>query len=238
MADMFSLNLADQKKLFETFKAAPKKFQRATAGFINTYAFKGRKDQIASIKNRMVVRNDRFLSSRIRVNRANPTEPINTMAADLGSIRGRNFSGWISQETGRGDERKRTITDVARDGDFKKQIPRKHRINSKFHRVGEFRTGRHKKHGQALTSMIIASRQGKLKRPFIIKIKGPGKLSNLKRGVYGKQGNKIARLQGFERPNKPKINRWHTRGIEATRKRLNKKRIWGEQLARAFKFKI
>lgn len=235
----FELDLSDQRKLTKIYKAAPRKFQRATAGYLNSLAFKARPDQIASINRTMTVRNPRFVNSKIRVKTTKPSTPIDRQAATVGSIRGPRFSGWTEQERGTGDKRDRTISEQARGGSDKRQVMAKARLKrtANFHRVQEFRTGRHKTYGQALVAMLRESSQGRLKRPFIItKGGGPGNLSKYRHGLYGNKGRRVVRYQTFrKRPPRAKITHWHSRGIATTLRRVNKRVLWGQQIKRAFK---
>ena len=239
MADIFQVEQRDLARLIKFYRRAPKPFSRATAGVINTLAFGARKQQIREISSSMTVRNPRFVKSRIRVDKARAVMPISNQSAITGSVKGKRFSGWEEQQTGKRRESKRGITTAARGGSIKSTVKSKFRANKKFKQARDFRSNRHTKFGQQVVAMIIDAREGAFEGPFMVQRGGgPGRLRNFKRGIYDGQSGKLKRIQNFEdRPDQPDTNQWHTRAIGKHNDRVNIRRIWASQIERELKFR-
>lgn len=64
----------------------------------------------------MIVRNKRFVASKIKVDKTHTRQPISSQEAIVGSIDGPRFSGWVEQELGTKTKRTRVFTRLARRG--------------------------------------------------------------------------------------------------------------------------
>ena len=67
---LFDLDISDLLKLEKFYRKAPKKFERAAKGTINSVAFGVRSESIDEIGRNMTVRDPRFVSGSMRVQKA------------------------------------------------------------------------------------------------------------------------------------------------------------------------
>lgn len=119
-----------QLKQFQRMcKSGPKEFQYVTAEYLNSSAFRARELNIKNIQSQMTIRDQRFLSSSLRVEKTKPVS-INQQIAISGSINRPRFTGWKEQETGQTPQRKRVSTPMSRGGSMKGKIKEKYRLKS------------------------------------------------------------------------------------------------------------
>lgn len=122
-------DLGEVDGLRQWYRNCPRKMQIACARMLNNFAF-GVKEQVpVTIGQLMIVRNPRFVSSRIRVTKTSASLPVSSQKSWVGSVaiaagtKGRGaFSGWTEQEKGTPTDRKRVATLAARSGDKHKQM--------------------------------------------------------------------------------------------------------------------
>lgn len=125
----WKVDLGEINGLRQWYRNCPRKMQIACSRMLNNFAF-GVKDQVPkTIAQLMIVRNPRFVSSRIRVTKTSSATPIPNQKSITGSVAipsgtaGRGpFSGWKEQELGTRTDRKRVATLAARSGDKRKQM--------------------------------------------------------------------------------------------------------------------
>lgn len=233
-SEAFTLDVKDLIKLRKFYKRAPHLFARATASMLNSFAFGTRTQAIKTIKQKMTVRNERFVNSRMRVERARGSS-ILQQEAIAGSIESPRFSGWAEQELGTPTSRTRVANVLARGGNFNRQIKPSLRLKPgrDFPDANDFKGG---DETTRTATLINSAKRGKTRRPFIIGKNLKGKLRTLKSGLYRVRRKKLERLQSFE-PQKvqPKRIRWMTIARKEYFKRTNVKRLWGRTLERILK---
>jgi hypothetical protein len=233
-SEVFSLDIRDLIKLRKFYKRAPHLFARATASMLNSFAFGTRKEAIKTVKQKMNVRNDRFVNSRMRVEKARGSNILQQEAV-AGSIESPRFSGWEEQELGTKTQRSRVANVLARGGDFNRQIKPSLRLKPSrdFQDANDYPG---KDESTRTAAMINSAKLGKLRRPFIIGKKLKGKLRTLKAGLYRVRRKKLERLQSFEPRNpQPKRIRWMTIARKEYFKKTNIKHLWGRTLERILK---
>lgn len=211
----FGINLTDTEALKVFFKNSKTLFVRVAVGTINNLAYSMRQKYIDEIDDRMTVRNEKFVSSRMRVTRAKGRD-LNSIEAQVGSISSPRFSGWAEQERGDKPNNNRTITSFGRVGaDDQRQAKGKARAktNNKFAKISDY-TIRAKSRKHRL--IIFLQKMTEEKRTFVM----PRKYKGLKRGVYFVKGKRLKRVQTFG-PRKVKINKW----MEPVNKQLKQKEI-------------
>lgn len=89
---------------------------------LNAFAFGTRTHAIRVIDRAMIVRNRRFVESRLRVTKANIHAPVSRQAAWTGSVPNARFTGWVEQEFGKRTSRNRASTLLGRGGSQQKQM--------------------------------------------------------------------------------------------------------------------
>jgi hypothetical protein len=134
---------------------------------LNNFAF-GTKDAASVVLNGlMTVRNPRFVNSRLRVNKARISAPIESQRSEMGSITSPRFTGWREQQTGAATPRHRVFTLLARAGQKTKQAKPSARLKNlaRFPQPDEFP-------GASLEAknirMLRHLQSGGFTKPFII----------------------------------------------------------------------
>lgn len=100
----------------------PKLVQKASGMMLNAFAYGTRQLALAEIDRKMVVRNARFVSGKVRYDKTSLSVPISQQRSRAGSVAGPRFSGWVEQELGKQTDRKRISTTASRSGDFRRQM--------------------------------------------------------------------------------------------------------------------
>jgi len=221
MPDIFQINKRDMRHLIKFFKNAPRDFQRASAGTLTTFAFEARKSIIGAIEDNMTVRNPKFVSSRVQVNKAKPG-PLSSQVSEVGSVATARFSGWVEQQRGTQSTQSRIFTLAARNEDWNKKMSKASKLQSGSNILTEGDVEGQTKQSRRMNLIRRAKRD---KRPFIL-----GKTGNKKGGLYRFKRNKLNRLQTFGEKPKPKRIKWLDIGINRFEKIVNVRKIWGNQL--------
>jgi hypothetical protein len=198
-------DLSQLALLARAFGKSAKAVQAASAAALNRLAFCARQEMIKTLKSTMTIRNEKFLSQRIKYQPTSYRLPVSSQEAQAGSVALPRFSGWVEQETGEQSDKTRIGTLLARGGVKTAQI--KH--GARLKRSNMFPTPRwypgKNPHQQAVVMMDVLQRNN-YKRPF--KVFGHTKL---KSGLYMFVDGKPRMLQDF-RPRaaslKPKMNEW------------------------------
>ena len=230
--------MRDLNRLKKFYKHAPRKFAIAAKGILSVFAFKAREEQIKEINRSMTVRNQRFVKSRIRYQKAKGSN-INNIHSESGSIKSPRFSGWEEQQTGKTTQRTRTQSLMARSDDWGKQIKGTARMKSSndfFNPETEIEGGTiEQKYAVALAGM----RKGTIrKRNFLIRKRLGGRMRTLKRGLWMMRRRMLYRLQTFNPKRvQPKRNQWHTRAIQKSMANINLRNEWANQINRVLDFK-
>lgn len=211
-------------------RSGPKQFNQAAAATLTSFAFGTRKKSILIIKNRMTVRNEKFVSSSLRVQKAARSAPMNSQVAIAGSISRPRFSGWAEQELGTKTDRTRTATLFARRGGAK-ALPSSFRMKAQnqFISPSDFK-GKDDRH-RVIVMLQSLSKQ-RYKKPFIIK--GHRKF---KSGLYKFRGKKIKRIQTFKSSKQPKRLRWLTMARQLYFRTTSIDGVWANSLRHVLRFK-
>lgn len=232
MTKIFDLEIMDLIKLRRFYKNAPKQFGYTTASLLNTFAFNTRKEALKVVHKEMNIRNQSFVISQMRYKKAKGSEHINSQESETFSIKGKRFSGWVEQETGKKTDRTRVASTLARGGSNSGQIKPAFRMKpgKNFLSPDELK-GDNK--AQRLAAMFHKIEYEKYKKPFIIK--GSNKF---KSGIYRRVRNKIKILQSFKAKNaQPKRIKWMAKARRNNFKTLNLRNEWRDAINRTLKFK-
>jgi hypothetical protein len=237
-AQIFQLNLSELRALDRFYKRAPKQFGRASAIVLNEFAFNTRSEAFDYMVQRMVIRDTRFLKSRIQVRKARAFDPVRVQESEIGSIETQRFTGWIEQETGKEADKTRTASLLARGGKGGKiKSTARLKPNNDFPEPKDY-PGKNAHH-KAIVMMQILSRAKGRKKPFKVyghRTMKPG-LYKFGRGRRGRQ--RIDLLQRFEDRDARTVHRvkWLTEGRRRMFSRINLQAVWGKALRRVLKLK-
>lgn len=212
------------------YAKAPKKFARATGAMLNEFAFGTRNTSIEVIRERMTVRNPRFVESRLQVDKAVGRLPIQGQKALMGSVRSPRFSGWEEQQTGARTARERTINLLARGGGTKRQVPPRYRLKSgkQFESYKNY-PGR----GVERRTIVMLQQldRQRWKQPFVIH-----KKKGMIPGLYKFKRRKPRLLQVFvPRRAQPKKVPWITMARERFFQRADIRALWAQTLRPALR---
>ena len=116
------VDLSEVDGIRKWYGEQPRLMRVASACLLNEFAFGTRTRAIQTIGEMMIVRNKRFVSSRLRVTKAKTSAPINIQESWTGSMATQRFSGWVEQEKGVPTNRNRFSTLAGRGGDEHKQM--------------------------------------------------------------------------------------------------------------------
>ena len=207
---IFGFEGTEVKKLEKFYKGAPGLFNRAARGLLNGFAFGTRNEAIDTIKHRMIVRNEKFVKSRIRVNKTKGSR-LDNMFSETGSLpdASGNFQGWVEQEEGKTAKRTRVQTLVARGNNLKNKVRPKYRMKNARNFINEntWDLGDLRDESKRVGIFIKEVIKRNYREPFIL----TKRYRKMKRGVYIYRSKRILRLQNFESENtQPKRIKWMT----------------------------
>jgi hypothetical protein len=232
MPGIFEIDQTDLKKLVKFYKRAPKEFQAAAAGVLNSQAFTLKKINNRAINSMMTIRDPKFVSRALHVVKARATD-INKMESMAGSVSKPRFSGWIEQETGQKTTRTRKILLDARAGSWKSRARGygKMRPAKEFYDESDFQ-GKHTE--QRIAIMLSMMRKGTAQRkPFLIKKKMSGKIGRMGPGLYRLKAKKTYKLQTIKAKGvQPKRKKWMTASVEKLSSEFDLKGAWEENIKR------
>ena len=196
-----------QLKQFQKMcRSGQKEFQYVTAEYLNSSAFRARELNIKNIQSQMTIRDQRFLSSSLRVEKTKPVS-INQQIAISGSIARPRFTGWKEQEDGGTAERKRKITISARGGSKQAKAQGKARLRpgNKIYKPEQFQGVTYERRFYFMMR-VLGSRGG---GQFLITKKIKTKRGALNPALYNLKNGKISMLQKFEAL-EVRRNKWQT----------------------------
>ena len=81
---MFEMDLQEIAQLIRWYRKAPKQYAKASGMLLNNLAFDARNAIIDEIDNGMIVRNKRFVASKIRVDKCKPSARVHEKTLRLG----------------------------------------------------------------------------------------------------------------------------------------------------------
>ena len=195
------MNIKIDDKQLKQFKkmcrSGQKEFQYVTAEYLNSSAFRARELNIKNIQSQMTIRDQRFLSSSLRVEKTKPVS-INQQIAISGSIARPRFTGWKEQEDGGTAERKRKITISARGGSKQAKAQQKARLkpSNKIYKPEQFQGVTYERRFYFMMR-VLGSRGG---GQFLLSQKLRTRRGYMNPGLYGLKSGKISMLQKFEAP--------------------------------------
>ena len=199
--------MRDMIRLRKFFQVAPRAFARSISATLNDIAFGVRRENLAVINHEMIVRNPRFVGSRIKVEKSRPRKGEQTHSI-VGSIISPRFSGWEEQEKGKESDRHRALTIMARKGDIRKQAASYARLKG-----GDFLTSYQAGLGSVPSryqqyAFIRLLKRNKWRKSFILRKSG-----QYKAGLFRLNRGKVERLQTFGESLHPKRVKWMQKGI-------------------------
>jgi len=124
MANEFEIDLADYAKLIKRFKDGKQKFKVAVSRMLTSQAAGTRDESLRVMNNYFMVRNRRFIETRMRYTKAKYSMPINAQTAYMGVRPAPRFSALVEQELGKKTKRTRVATLLARRKSKAKQVSR------------------------------------------------------------------------------------------------------------------
>ena len=236
-ADIFNFESPDLVNLQTWYRRAPKRFNRAVTGVVNTLAFQARSQAVKNIQAGTITRNPRFVSASMRVEKARNASSLNRIVSEMGSIdlsrKGRS-SAFEELETGSQSPSHRVPTLFARaGGNAQKKVSPAVRFKniSKFHRHKQFRGRAKSKQGQ-VAAMLKAIRTRKAQnKPFIIPSGLTGRMAGMTPGIWKRKGQSLQLANPFKgRRGKTKRLSWMLNAVTEVSKRGNLRKIWRKEI--------
>lgn len=217
----------DLRNLRKFYRKAPRKFSRASAGMLNNLAFQTRSAALLEIASDMTIRSDRFVASRMRVERARAGS-INTQQAEVGSVPTARFSGWLEQETGKPPQRNRVFNIAARRGNEQNAVIGKARLkpSNQFYTANDFAIRASSEDHRTIIFLQLMSRHQPGKA-FVLQ----RRFRKMRKGIYTftKRG-KIRQLQEFG-VMKVKRKPWMAPARKGVMTRANIRKQWARSIA-------
>jgi hypothetical protein len=225
---MFQVNDIEIFRLRKLIKQSPVKMRAVTAKILNDLAFKTRTEAIKTLKKELIIRQEKFISSTIRVQKAKSTAPMETQVSTIGSIAKRRFSGFEEQELGTETKRTRVASLYGRSGSKSKVIKSAFRLRKNFPSPKDYPG---KSYSHRTTVMLQTLNQQKYKKPFVIK-----KHRKFKPGLYRFLRKRIVPLQHFKpRSLQPKRIKWLSMAYEKTYEQIGLGALWARALKKIFR---
>ena len=229
MSQMFDLDKKELVELVMIMRKQPKVWNRAATNLLNSFAFGNRQESIKVIRTRMTVRNERFLSSSLRVEKAKTNQKLASKIAEVGSIRRDRFSGWAEQELGTATKQTRSQSLLARGGSTNKVIRPGVRMKpAKNYERPENFNGQDLHHRNIV--MMQTLRRRKYRKPFVIHGH-----KRIRSGLYKFHSRKLMILQDFKAPKGPKRVKWLSGGEQKYFAKNKPSAVWREALKREMK---
>ncbi len=230
----FTLDKKQLKDLEKFYKQAPKQFAAATGMLLNNFAFGTRAQAPRSMAKGMIIRDERFVKSKIRVKKSRFRPPIESQVSTVGSIAGPRFTGWLEQETGAQPNRTRVFHLSARAGSKKRRAPPRFRLRPGNNPPTPDGFPGKSPHHRAIVMLQHLGRQG-FKRPFVIKGHKRAKAGLYKFGRGRKGHKRLVMLQRFEKRPAPKRFQWMRRSRKDYMGSINLVAEWRNVLQRSLK---
>lgn len=226
MAQIFTMNKSDLRKLERFFKRSPKQFKAATANILNSLAFTTMNYDKMNLKRHLIIRSDSFLKKSLKVVMAKGSREINQQIAIAGSVNIKRGTGWAEQEYGSPPRRRRTNTKYARKTKRSTMLGRARLKSGKqFHKPQDFQARSNVGRFYSMIKFIKANKGGE----FILSDSIRTNRSTYNPGLYEYRKGKIHRLQKFARF-QPKRVRWRTMSLQRLMSKNNIRNIWMNSL--------
>ena len=217
---MFSMEMTDYKKFLKFVGRANKGLPRATGTFLNSLGFEMRTNIINVLSETMFVKQPGFIPKRIRVEKNKNFFSVRGQEVEIGSTDLPRFGGWLSQQTGGGEDRERFFPLSARRGSKARPAVRTARLLPGQDRPTPNDYKGPSKHVRAMV-MVRALKHKKYKKPFIMHGH-----ENMKSGLYTLKRNRPRMLQRFNKPAHTKRVRWLDIARERTIAEPTIRRLW------------
>ena len=226
----FYMSTGDMRALKRFMKESPREFRHASAGVLNSLAFKTREYDIENITRSMIVRNPRFLRSGLKVTTARP-QPINQQQSAAFSINRPRHTGWEEQQTGRGTMA-RTDTTAARGGSRGRQMQRKARLRpgSPIVKPSQYSTNTKNQEAGRFGHML-RDLDNKGGGNFILTRDVRTSKSRFIPGLWHFKKGKFSLLQDF-RPARARRIPWRDQSINSLQVRNDMGEVWAENIRR------
>lgn len=127
---LLRVDLNELAALAKLFRGIPKTAQKAVAQVLNDLAFAARTQIPRTLATRLIIRDPRFVQSRIRVSKAAPSQPIDRQKSEVGSVAGPRFSGWRELQHGGEPPKNRVASIAARGGNKRSKVRTASRMKS------------------------------------------------------------------------------------------------------------
>lgn len=230
----FDFKSSDLRQIRKIAKRAPREFRGATAGTLNTIAFRVRKEMINEVNRTMTVRSLKFVEGSIRFQKTRISS-VESQRSRAGSIRRARFTGWVEQQTGKPSTLGRSFTLASRGGNYTKKMRGRGRLKP-GNQIQKQENFKGKTRRQRTAVMLAMMRRGTATRqPFVIDQRMGGTLRTLGRGLYDWRGRRIYKQQNFERNFKPRRNPWATRASKRFFQRNSLRKIFANEMDRRFR---
>jgi hypothetical protein len=236
---MIKIDDKQLKNYIKSLEEAGPKAKGIISGILNSHAFKTREYDIKNISQSMVIRDTKFMTGSLRVEKASKTSSINSMIAIAGSINRKGFSGWKEQQDGGTPKKRRGYTPGARNGNFKNKTVGTSRLKSgqKFSRPTDFNFPGIKSENQKIglflkIMMDRKNKSGLMKegKSFVLP-----KYKGFERGLYNYKNHKFTKYQEFDKANRPvKSNKWRSRSLSDLYSKNDIDKLWTDGLKRIF----
>ena len=168
---MLTIYDAEMRRLIAAFKKDPERVRAIAAKTVNKIAFDVHKRIPGVIRSQMTSRASGLFSKALWVDMASRSSPLTTMSSMVGSTIMDRFSGWLEQEKGATDPRKRHPTVTARGGSKSRQVLRGARLLKKREIASpKIVSGRGNVQGDHHRAVIMLQMLGRVnhRKPFII----------------------------------------------------------------------
>lgn len=228
MSKSFYMDMRGFKELKKFFKKAPKLFQPVCANVLTSYAFETRKYDIKNINESMIVRNQRFIQSSIKVKIAK-NQSVQKQHSKVYTVTRARWTGLKEQQYGTPPLRKRSITKHARKGNKRNVVTGRARLKSqnKFWKPEQY-SGRSYPAKFYFMMRVLNTRGGI--NNFILTRNLKTRHGSLGAGMYQIKGRKIKKLQDFERRLTTRRIPWRSRSLVNLSSRNKTTEIWRRSL--------
>lgn len=229
MSQMFDLSKKELVQLALLMRRQPLVWNRAATNVLNSFAFGNRTESMKVIRTRMTVRNERFLSSSMRVEKAKLGQDITRKHSEVGSIQRDRFSGWKEQELGTTTKKTRSQSLLARGGTLTKAVrPSVRMKKANAYEKPENFDGKNLHHRNIV--MMQELRRRGYRKPFVIHGH-----KRIRSGLYKFHSRKLMILQDFRQPKGPKRVKWLQGGERKYFAKNKPSDVWHESLKREMK---
>ena len=178
----------------------------------------------------MIVRNKRFVSRQMRVDRAFQG-PMSSQRAEVGSLITDRFTGWREQETGESPDRSRSIGLAARRGNKQNKAYGGARLNPNTNFETEsdvnITNAVNADHRTLIFLNIINKRRDS--KPFVMTRKYKG----IKKGLYKfTKPGRLKKLQAYDSPPETEKKQWMKPAKEDVMNKVNIRKQWAKAINR------